>query len=179
MDQPTIHSDRILLRPFCLDDAAAVQHLAGAHEIADTTLRIPHPYEDGMAEQWIADHEDQFRAGTNAVFAVVEKQSLELVGAVSLTIDEAVHKAELGYWIGRPWWNLGYATEAAASLIDFGFRSLGLNRIVARHLVRNPASGRVMQKVGMTREGTLRKDTLKWGQYEDLHLYGLLRDEWP
>ena len=178
MDQPTLHSSRILLRPFSLDDAATVKSLAGEYEIADTTLSIPHPYEDGMAEEWISGHDEQFRAGTNAIFAIVPRKSLELIGAVSLTVAKDVHKAELGYWIGKPYWNQGYATEAATSIIDYGFRHLRLNRIVARHFVRNPASGRVMQKVGMVQEGTLRKDLIKWGEFEDLHLYGLLRDEW-
>jgi ribosomal-protein-alanine N-acetyltransferase len=178
MDQPTIHSTRILLRPFSPGDAAAVQLLAGEYEIADTTLSIPHPYEDGMAEHWISGHDERFQAEMNAVFAIVEKVSLQLIGAVSLTVDKEVHKAELGYWIGKPYWNQGYATDAAELIIDYGFKHLRLNRIVARHFVRNPASGSVMQKVGMVYEGTLRKDMIKWGKYEDLHLYSLLRDEW-
>ena len=178
MDQPTIHASRILLRPFSLDDAAAVQLLAGEYEIADTTLSIPHPYEDGMAEDWIDGRAEQFQAEMNANFAIVEKVSLQLIGAVSLAVDKDAHKAELGYWIGKPYWNQGYATDAAESIIDYGFKHLRLNRIVARHFVRNPASGRVMQKVGMVYEGTLRKDVIKWGKYEDLHLYSLLRDEW-
>lgn len=61
--------------------------------------------------------------------------------------------------------------------MEFGFREFGLNRITARHLVRNPASGRVMQKIGMTHEGTLRQDSVKWGQFEDLEIYGILRSE--
>lgn len=178
MDQPTVHSNRILLRPFAPEDAATVQLLAGEYEIADTTLNVPHPYEDGMAEQWISGHGKQFQAGTNAVFAIVDKKSLQLIGAVSLTIDKDLRKAELGYWIGRPYWNQGYATEAAKSIVDYGFKQLRLNRIVARHFVRNPASGKVMLKVGMVHEGTLRKDTIKWGEYEDLRLYGLLRGDW-
>ena len=178
MDQPTVQSSRIFLRPFSLDDAATVQLLAGEYEIADTTLSIPHPYEDGMAEHWISGHDERFQTGTNVVFAIVEKKSLQLIGAVSLTVEKDAHKAELGYWTGKPYWNQGYATEAAKSIIDYGFKHLRLNRIAARHFVRNPASGRVMQKVGMVQEGRLRKDVMKWGQFEDLYIYGLLREEW-
>ena len=178
MKQPTIHSSRILLRPFSLGDAATVRLLAGEHEIADTTLNIPHPYEDGMAEDWISSHDEQFQAGTNVVFAIVEKEFLRLIGAVSLTVNKDMHKAELGYWVGKPYWNQGYATEASGLIIGFGFEHLGLNRIVARHFVRNPASGRVMQKLGMAHEGTLRQDVIKWGEFEDLHLYALLREDW-
>lgn len=178
MNQPTLSSARLLLRPCALEDATAVRRLAGEYEIADTTLNIPHPYEEGMAEQWIAGHRPQFLDGTNAVFAVVLKQSSELVGAIGLGIVRDFNKAELGYWIGKPFWNRGYATEAASRIVEYGFDVLSLNRIAARHLARNPASGKVMTKIGMVHEGTARQDVLKWGKYEDLESYGLLKCEW-
>lgn len=178
MSQPTLDSDRLLLRPFLLTDAATVQSLAGDHAIADTTLSIPHPYEDGMAEQWIAGHESQFESGTLATFAITLRGTGDLVGAIGLTIDRDFDKAELGYWIGKPYWNQGFATEAAGMIVEYGFNQLNLNRISAKHLARNPSSGRVMEKIGMVREGTARQATMKWGRYEDLHLYGLLRQEW-
>lgn len=178
MKQPTLQSRRLLLRPFSLDDASTVQELAGDYAIADTTLMIPHPYEDGMAEQWISEHSVKFEEGMLVAFAIVLRETSQLVGAVSLTVDKDQHKAELGYWVGKPFWNRGYATEAARLIVEYGFDQLQLNRISSRYLVRNPASGRVMQKIGMVHEGTLRQDTIKWGQYEDLHAYGLLRDDW-
>lgn len=140
-------------------------------------MSIPHPYEDGMAAQWIAQHRSQFEAGTHAVFAIELAAERRLVGAISLTIDADFSKAELGYWIGVPYWNQGYATEAARRIVGYAFDELGLNRIASRHLVRNPASGRVMQKIGMSYEGTLREDTVKWGRFEDLELYGLLKSD--
>ena len=87
-------------------------------------------------------------------------------------------RAELGYWIGKPYWGQGYCTEAARATLDFGFEQLGLNRIFAHHFARNPASGRVMQKIGMTREGRLRQHVKKWDAFEDLELYGILKDHW-
>jgi RimJ/RimL family protein N-acetyltransferase len=86
-------------------------------------------------------------------------------------------RAELGYWIGKPFWGRGYATEAARALVQYGFDTLGLHRIYARHLTRNPASGRVLHKIGMTHEGYRRKHEKKWGIYEDDKLYGILRDD--
>jgi len=161
-----------------MDDAADVQRLAGAREIADTTLSIPHPYEDGMAEQWIANHRAEYEEGTSVIFAVVLRDSLQLIGAIGLAIDRSAEKGDLGYWIGKSFWSQGFCTEAAGAVLDFGFATLGLNRISARHFARNPASGRVMEKIGMTREGTARQDKIKWGNYEDLVLYGILRNEW-
>lgn len=178
MTQPTLVSPRLTLRPFAPTDAATVQALAGEWAIADTTLNVPHPYENGMAEHWIAGHEEQFREGSNAIFAITGKGGGALLGAASLRIDTARKKAELGYWVGVPHWNRGYATEAAGALLAYGFDALDLNRIAAQHLTRNPASGRVMQKLGMTHEGTLRQATMKWGRFEDLEVYSILRSEW-
>jgi RimJ/RimL family protein N-acetyltransferase len=76
-----------------------------------------------------------------------------------------------------PYWGRGYASEAAAALLLHGFEHFPLNRIFAMHFARNPASGRVLQKIGMRHEGTLRQHLKKWGQYVDLECYGLLRSE--
>ncbi len=177
--QPDLATERLILRPFDASDAPQIQALAGDRAIADTTLSIPHPYEDGMAQAWIAQHREQFEAGTHAVFAIEIAADRRVVGAVSLTIDKDFAAAELGYWVGRPHWNEGYATESARRTVEYGFDDLGLNRISSRHLVRNPASGRVMQKIGMRHEGTLREATIKWDRFEDLELYSVLRREWP
>ena len=84
----------------------------------------------------------------------------------------------MGYWIGLPYWNNGYCTEAARAVVDFAFTDLGLHRIFAHHLVRNPASGRVMQKIGMRFEGIHRDAIKKWDKYEDIAAYAILADEW-
>ena len=175
---PTMETSRLMLRFFDVTDAPDVQRLAGAREVADTTLSIPHPYEDGMAEQWIASHKAEHEAGTSVVFAIVLRDGLQLIGAIGLTIDRSADKGELGYWIGKPYWGRGFCTEAATAVLDYGFSTLGLNRIGARHFARNPASGRVMEKIGMLKEGTARQDKIKWGKYEDLVYYGILRDDW-
>lgn len=177
--QPTIETERLRLRPFRMSDARRVQTLVGEREIAATTLNIPHPYQDGMAETWIRTHEPGYAADELATFAITIRASGELVGAIGLVIDRDHGRAELGYWIGRPYWNHGYATEAARALLRLGFEQLGVHRIQAEHLVRNPASGRVMQKAGMRHEGRLRHHILKWGVYEDIDVYGILADELP
>ena len=175
--RPTLQTDNLLLRPFKLADAKDVQCLAGEREVADTTLKIPHPYEDGMAEQWIWSQEARFRAGEAVNFAIVARKTDSLAGSMSLEIDRRFDRAELGYWIGKPFWNRGYCTEAALAVLNYGFNELRLNRIHASHFRRNPASGRVMQKIGMIREGVARQHVKKWDRYEDLVLYGILRKD--
>jgi ribosomal-protein-alanine N-acetyltransferase len=177
-EQPTLVTDRLTLRPFIPDDAFDVERLAGAREIADTTLNIPHPYPHGGARDWIALHAPAWTQGTSATFAVVENDSGMLVGAVSLIIKREHRRAELGYWIARDSWNSGYATEASRRIVDFGFRELHLHRIEARHFLRNPASGRVMAKLGMQQEGVERDWAIKWNRFESLVVYSILESEW-
>jgi len=176
--QPTLETERLVLRPFNLEDAKNVQILAGNRKIASTTLNIPHPYEDGMAEAWIGTHEERYQSGKGVAFAITEKESGELVGAVSIMGIVEGHQGELGYWVGFPHWNKGYCTEAAKEVLRYGFMERGLARIHARYLSRNPASGRVMEKLGMGHEGTRKQHILKWDVFEDIELMGILKDEW-
>lgn len=168
---PTLTTERLVLRPFLLSDAAVVQRLAGSREVADTTLAIPHPYLDGMAESWIGTHEGAWTRHESATLAITEAEE-GLVGAISLRIELPQRRAELGYWIGVPYWGRGYATEAVRAMLAFGFGRLSLHRIYAYHFVRNPASGRVMAKAGMHHEGTLRGHFYRWGAPEDVAIWG-------
>lgn len=176
-EQPTLTSARLILRPFQPSDAPAVQAIAGAREIADTTLSIPHPYPDGAAAAWIGTHQAAWQAGTAVTYAITPRDTGTLVGAIGLSVDAAHASAEVGYWVAVPHWNQGYCTEAARLLMDFAFGPLRLHRIQARHLTRNPASGRVMQKLGMRLEGVSRDAVLKWGQFEDLAVYAILASD--
>lgn len=177
-DLPTLTTARLILRAFRHLDAPTVQRLAGDPDIADTTLNIPHPYEPGVAEAWIATHAEAFARGEMATFAIERRRDDELVGAIGLTINRTHERAEMGYWIGRPYWGNGYCTEAARRVVEFAFLDLGLRRVVAHHLTRNPASGRVMQKIGMKQEGLLRRHLKKYDTLEDVAAYGLLREEY-
>jgi [ribosomal protein S5]-alanine N-acetyltransferase len=177
MPQPELKTERLILRPFTLDDALAVKQLAGDPAIADTTLNIPHPYADGMAESWIETHAKTFARGGGVTYAITRRDDGTLVGAIGLTCDQRHDRAEMGYWVGQPYWGQGYATEAARALLSYGFTELGLNKICANHFERNPASGRVMQKVGMGYEGLQRQHVRNGDQYEDLVTYGILRSE--
>jgi [ribosomal protein S5]-alanine N-acetyltransferase len=174
---PRIKTARLVLRPFTPADANDVQRLADDRDIASTTASIPLPYDDGVAAQWIATHHRRFEQETGLELAITHDPDGTLVGALGLRFELEHDRAELGYWIGKPYWGRGYATEAARALVQYGFDTLGLHRIYARHLTRNPASGRVLQKIGMTHEGHRRQHDKKWGIFEDEELYGMLKDE--
>ena len=160
-----------------LDDAAYVKRLVNDPDIARDTLLIPHPYPDGLAAEWIATHEEKFERNENIVFGITLRETGELIGVVGV-MPEPHDQAEFGYWIGKPYWNRGYATEATAAVIRYAFETLGVNRVEASHFVRNPASGRVMEKCGMHLEGTLRQARKKYDEYVDVNVYSILRSEW-
>ncbi|TSC78425.1 MAG: GCN5-related N-acetyltransferase [Parcubacteria group bacterium Gr01-1014_33] len=104
-EYPSLTTKRLILRGFTPNDAKDIQRLAGDKDIASATLSVPYPYEDGMAEQWISTHQDDLEKGLRPRFAIAAKQDVPyLIGAIGLHIDPEHQRAELGYWIGKPYW---------------------------------------------------------------------------
>jgi [ribosomal protein S5]-alanine N-acetyltransferase len=172
--RPTLRTERLTLRPFTAADAPAVQKYVSAREVALNTLNIPHPYPEGAAAEWIAKHDEDFAQNRILHFGIDDG---EVVGVMALMMkDEGI--AEIGYWVAVPFWNRGYASEAARAVLRYGFEERGLHRIFAGVFTRNPASARVLEKCGLKYEGTLRQHVKKWDEYVDLAYYGMLRSEW-
>ena len=171
---PTLETERLILKPFVIPDAPRVKELAGAPEIYETTLNVPHPYEDGMAEKWISTHASQFYNGNGVNLAVTLKRESVVIGAIGLGAASRHRRAELGYWIGVPYWGNGYCTEAAIEIIRYGFDVLNYHKITSRHMECNPASGRIMEKAGMKKEGVLVDEVFKGGKFHTLAVYGIL-----
>jgi ribosomal-protein-alanine N-acetyltransferase len=168
---------RLLLRSLESEDVPAIVRLAGVNEIAATTLNIPHPYAEDDARSFLAKSNEDFRTGQSVSFAISILPGRELCGAVGLHIADAHQRAELGYWIGVPFWNRGFATEAASSAVAFGFETMRLRRIYAHHFSGNTASQRVLEKIGMLHEGRSRQHIRKWDRFVDVENYGLLAEE--
>ena len=177
-----IRTGRLLLRPLEMSDASTIQLLAGDRDVASTTRDIEHPYEDGMAEKWVGSCQEQCRTGELAHFAITLSEDTTFLGAITLHMDfgpsalaTSSKEAELSYWVGKPYWNQGFATESVTAVVRHGLMDLALDRVYAAHFTRNPASGRVMQKAGMLHEGSQLGPTVKWGIVENLELYGITR----
>lgn len=170
-ETPTLRTDRLLLRRFSRSDIPAMVTLMGAREVAATTLRIPHPYSASDAEAFLA----KLETGEQIAFAITLHPDQPLIGGVGLRMERDHNRAELGYWIGVPYWGNGYATEAARAVLQHGFDTLGLQRIYASHFSNNPASSAVLRKIGMQHEGSLREHILKWEKYLDLEVYAVLK----
>ncbi len=172
MTKPTeLTTERLLLRPFRLSDIGDVLRYASDPEWA---AFYPRPYDRGVTEHMVA-RSVVISWEREAVFAI--EAAGRVVGLVSLEVEQESRIAELGYDLARDVWGQGLATEAAAAVVDWGFREYGLARIFAEADARNARSLRVMERLGMTREGVHRRDQIERGERE-IARYAVLRSEW-
>jgi RimJ/RimL family protein N-acetyltransferase len=175
---PAIETARLRLTELRSGDIPRIVQLAANPRVSDYTLNLPFPYAEKDAIYWLDLAHQGYRNGTHCVFAIRLKPENTFIGGIGLTLERRFNRAEAGYWLGEPYWNQGYATEAMAAIIRFGFGTLGLNKITSSHLAENAASGRVMQKCGMTREGELKEHLCKGATYHTLIVYGLTRSDY-
>jgi RimJ/RimL family protein N-acetyltransferase len=146
----TLTTERLILRPVARDDLPDVLALAGDAAVAETTGSIPHPLSGTDVEAWwTASSGDNPR-----VFAIVRAADKAFLGAITLTFSEDRTRAELGYWIGHPYWGQGYATEAVRRLLRFAFGELKLGSVEAEVFTGNDASMRVLAKTGFREVGS-------------------------
>jgi RimJ/RimL family protein N-acetyltransferase len=148
----TIATERLVLRTPRLDDAARLAELANDFDVARMTTEIPHPYSLGDAETFLRRTQTHDRA-RQAVFAIEHPQD-GFVGVLGFHPKEPA-ASEVGYWIGRPYWGQGFATEAAKAALDWAGAIWGKRLVVSGHFADNPASGRVLEKAGFLYTGVV------------------------
>lgn len=171
-----IESERIKLRPFCLEDAKRVYELAQDSDVGIHAGWSPHKNIEESQEviQNILMQEN--------TFAMIEKKSGLLIGSISLQKDPMRGNPlslMLGYWIGKAYWGQGYTKEAALPLMKFGFEQLGLQLISVYCYTYNERSKKVIEKLGFTFEGTLRKAVIRYdGSLLDEYLYSMTKAEY-
>ncbi|MCX6708930.1 MAG: GNAT family N-acetyltransferase [Candidatus Woesearchaeota archaeon] len=169
-----IKGKRVTLRTLRKSDADKITEYCKNPAISRWTRSIPYPYVKKYAIDYIKNSKEKWNKKEAYNFVITRKE--KIIGSIALMIkNEGI--AELGYWIAKPYWGEGYATEASKLVIKEGFKKLKLHKIYAHHIKENLASGRVMQKLGMKKEGIMREHTKKQGKYRDLIQYGVLRRE--
>ena len=174
-----IETERLILRPFRSEDAPVVfRNWAGDREVPRyLTLNVHRSVADteNVVNMWVAQYNDIKTYN----WVIVLKELGEPIGSIDVCrIYDNIDGAEIGYCIGKPWWGKGIMTEAFSSIIPYLFE-VGFNRIEAAHAVKNPASGRVMEKCGLKYEGTFRQFFRSTaGELLDLSFYSILRDEY-
>ncbi|MEM7602782.1 MAG: GNAT family protein [Verrucomicrobiota bacterium] len=166
------------MRPFEMKDATQISELINDIRVAQNLSRVPHPYPEGEAERWIGRQEEAFREGTDCNFAVTLAETGEVMGSMGVHPNEDQLRAEVGYWLAVRHWGKGYATEALREVIRFSFEDYGLQRVYATHFANNPASGRVMEKVGMKFEGVLRLGISRFGELKDCVMRAIIKPDW-
>jgi [ribosomal protein S5]-alanine N-acetyltransferase len=177
-DLPELETERLLLRKMRLDDARAMFAYASDPEVTRYVLFETHrSIEDSQA--FLRLVVEGYERGDFGGWGVVLKDSGAFVGTCGVDYGYAPEhaRAELGYVLSREHWGKGLVPEAVRAVIRFGFGRMELNRIQARCIAENTASARVMEKAGMTYEGTLREYQLIKGAYRDMKFYSILRRE--
>ena len=173
---PILTTPRLRLRPFTEDDVDTVVAYCSDFDFAKTTASLPWPYTREDAIGWIEMHQEKFENMSDIGWAIDRMEDGQLIGSISLRPQLAHKCAEIGYGIYVPYWNNGYATEAAREVIRFGFEAYDLSRIESHYFACNPSSGRVMEKCGMVREGVMKKKIVRFDQTHDTVHYAILRE---
>jgi len=175
-DCPVLLSQRLVLRAPHKDDIDALSHLANNANIATMVSRMPHPYTAKDAADFVRRTAD--RAIGKCVYAITKADNGEFMGCCALEPHEDGLTLELGYWLGQPYWNQGFSTEAAHALIDMAFRTRQIDQIDARCRVTNIASRRVIQKCGFQFQGSGMIGSLALGGMVAVEWYRLDRKTW-
>lgn len=174
---PTLFTERLILsQPTVSDTEDLVFQMNSTSEISENTLTLPYPYLKQHADFWFQMADYSFKKKEAFVFGIREKENQKLIGGIGLHLDVANNKAEVGYWLGKSFWNNGYATEALQRILKFGFEELLLHKIYASHFLHNPASGKVLEKNGFEFEAILKQEIFKNGAYLDLRRFSILKN---
>lgn len=177
-DLPVLRTQRLILRTASEQDVDDLFEAASDPEVARYTSWEPHTSPEvsrAVIGRWL----QRYREGQVAPWAMEVAAEGKFIGAcgfLSWSISPA--RAEIGYAISRHYWNQGLVTEAVREVLRFGFEAMRLNRIQATCEPGNTASARVLGKVGMSYEGTLREYAYDKGAFHDLRMYAVLRREW-
>ena len=175
---PEIETERLLLRKVELTDANDMFSVTKDDEVARFLAWSAH---QSIIEtnEFIKSFIHGYKTGECFRWAIALKSSNRFIGLINLKPAFSQNRVSLGYWLGRSFWNKGYATEAVKAVICLLFDKLNVNRIEAEHFIENPASGRVMEKAGMEYEGLLRQYILgKEGKYHDCKIYAITQDKY-
>ncbi|MFO1185973.1 MAG: GNAT family N-acetyltransferase [Alphaproteobacteria bacterium] len=171
-----IRSKRLTLRPVERRDAARIIEALGDYDLARNLATVPHPYPAKSFEDFLARHEA--RGSSSRPFVILERDVVGMIGLSDILRDETNAVATIGYWVAKPFWGRGFATEAGGALVEHAFSTLGFTALKSGHFKDNPASGRVLAKLGFRYTGESKRHSLARGE-EVAHIDVLLtRGDW-
>lgn len=176
-----LQTSRLLLRPVVEADAPAIRLFSRERDVAVWTGSKPHPYPDEEADAFIEKVVTSERNGEAICRGIVVSSRgprSDVVGVTFLKRDDVNRNGYVGYHLAKPEWGQGFGTEAAAALVDFAFEKLDYVRVWSSCFADNDRSAHVLSKLGLAEEGLQRRHFCKWGEWKDVRLFGLLREEW-
>lgn len=177
-DMPRLETPRLILRRLEMRDAPDLFDYSRDPQVAKHVLWDAQT-SVSEARAYVRYMLRRYRAGEPASWGIEEKETGRVVGTIGYMWYQRDNNAcEVGYSLARRRWNRGYMTEALAEVLRFSFEELGVHRVEAQHEVENAASGAVMRKCGMRKEGTLRGRLYNKGRYVDVDLYAMLREDY-
>ena len=168
-----LNTERVSLRYFKKSDIDDLVKICNDKEF-NQYIPLPYPYYENDAKDWILAMPKRRKAGLEYDFAIIKKDDKKLIGSISLMINKIYPCAEIGYWIAKPFWGKGYATEATKKIIEFAFENLGLHKVYAKCYRENIASAKVIEKSGLVKVGILTEHALKNGKFHDCILFELI-----
>jgi len=151
---PILYTNRLKLRKMQFEDMSFLVKYANNKKIADRIINIPHPYREPDAAFRMSFIVQGFKKKIRYVFAIALKENDEFIGEISLHLHKNIRNAELGYWLGEPFWNQGIMTEAIEAILQFGANKLELEQIYASCKTDNHASQQILLKNGFTQNTT-------------------------
>jgi [ribosomal protein S5]-alanine N-acetyltransferase len=176
----TITTKRLVLRPFIKEDLDKLISLGSERKIEESIVSIPTPHTEEVAESWIDNHARECEHGSGFHFAIAKvEDDSELMGYIALNhVDRGNEEGQISFWIGEEFTNHGYTTEATKAVVEFGFSTLGLNRLVAYHMIHNVAASCILTKAGMSQEGQLRQRVRRRNTFHDVYVWSIIQSEW-
>jgi len=171
----SLESERLLLRPPEFRDVESIAAWIGDWDVAKNLANVPHPYRESDAHEFVSRKIRQRAHGEDYCFAILRKSDGVFMGCCGLALEDG--RFELGYWLGKPFWGQGFATEAAKKVLSFAFRDLKAQSVWAGWFHDNPASGRVLEKLGGRPDGAEPKNSLARGHKVYCHRVALTREQ--
>jgi RimJ/RimL family protein N-acetyltransferase len=175
---PHLYSQRLLIRPIHVSDVEMIQKSINDKRVCDNLSYTPHPYTVEMAESWVRNVNAGMAAGTCRYWTIVHRESKNFIGSIGLSIFKEQEGCEIHYWINADEWNRGYCSEATKRVIKYAFEDLNIHRLYVTHRENNAPSEKIIKKCGFIFEGKQRDGLKRFGKFENVMTYSMLRDEY-
>jgi [ribosomal protein S5]-alanine N-acetyltransferase len=173
-----LSTKRLCLRPLQPHDAPQVQRILGQSAVVTQMIGYPHPPPADEGNRWVTQHLALMQQDARQTWAVTRCGTDTLRGTLTLRYEWRTSLAELSYWLDAALWGQGWMSEAAGAVLGYAFRGGRVHRVYARSFAENTASRRVLDRIGMMHEATMRQSVRADGRYRDIAWYGALKSEY-